>query len=72
MDWTVFFDRAPYISALIVIVWMFLRHLEKRDEMLKEISAQCHLQQEKCGQAMIENTKTLERVSEAIRNCNTG
>ncbi len=42
MDWTKLLEQSPTIGVLAFIVWMFLRYLNRRDTVLKEISGECH------------------------------
>ena len=42
---------------------------KSRDEVIKEVSAECHKQQAEASAAMIKNTEMLGHVAEVIRAC---
>jgi hypothetical protein len=62
-------ERVPALLALVFLVVHFMRYQRHRDEVIREVSAECHKQQAEATKAMIENTEMLGRVAEVIRSC---
>ncbi len=70
MDWTELLKEAPYIAALVYIVFMFLKHLKSRDAVLREISDQCHENQRQSTEAIRDNSIALGEVRLALVKMN--
>ena len=62
-------ERIPALIALVYLVVQFVRYAKSRDEVIKEVSAECHKQQAEASAAMIKNTEMLGHVAEVIRAC---
>ena len=55
--------------ALIVLVWLvrhFLAHLQKRDEVLKELGDACHVVQREAIETIRQNSALYERVIDRL------
>ena len=70
MDWSALWEKAPFVGALVIIVFMFLRHLDKRDRVLADISAECHKNQRDATEAIKDNTSALGEVRIALVRLN--
>ena len=72
MNWSLIFEHAPSILALLIMVGMFLRYLGKRDQVLKEISDVCHENQRGSTMAIKENTAALSEIRITLAKINGG
>ena len=77
METSLLFELIKYapvpIGCLVVIymlVKIFLKHLEKRDEVLKEIGHTCHDVQPRSIEAINDNSKVLGQVMECLNRLN--
>jgi hypothetical protein len=61
-----YWEQAPGLVVLSVIVWQFLRHLQSRDEafgkVIREIGQECHQTQHEAITAMNRNTEMMGEV----------
>jgi len=62
--------QAPSLGILVVVVIIFLRHLNKRDEMLNGISEKCHEVQRDAINTIKENSRVLGEISVVLRKLN--
>ena len=63
MDWSVLMQEAPGLAALIVIVFGFLRYMEKRDKRQEDVAREC-------STAIQKNSEVMGGVIEVVRKCN--
>ena len=70
---------AAQVPALCIFAWVvhkmlarFFEHLKQRDEVLKEISGQCHSVQRESHDVMKEASKTMGAVGVYLRKLNGG
>ena len=52
-------QRAPELLALIVVVGIFVRYMHQKDDVIKDVSAQCHAVQSNTHAVM---EKTIEQL----------
>lgn len=58
----------PSLGVMLVMVLTFLRHLNRRDEIAKAVSDQCHEVQIQTAQAIRENVEALAKHNDAIND----
>lgn len=62
--------EVPQIGALIVLVWMFLKNIEKRDVFIRQLHDE-HMEARRSSQLSItENTRAMETLTEVIKQRN--
>ncbi len=62
--------QVPSLGVLVVVVVIFLRHLNKRDELLGDISEKCHEVQRDAINTIKENSRVLGEMSVILRRLN--
>lgn len=62
--------QAPTLAVMAWLVFAFLRHLGKRDDVLKGIGDRWHEVQRDSTKAIQENTRMLGKVDEALNRLN--
>jgi len=65
-------ERVPALLALVFLVVHFMRYQRHRDEVIRDVSAECHKQQAEASAAIRKNTEMLGHVAETIRSCGGG
>ncbi len=72
-------ESAPRLGLYVFTVYLFLRHLKSRDEMLKTIGDNCHEVMNLSTTAITKNTEAygrvtamLDRVDTTLRKVNGG
>lgn len=58
-----FIEKAPYVASLILVVWMFLRHLRFRDKEFSDLHGASIA-------ALSENTKAVGELTAMVRGLN--
>ncbi len=74
MDWSRLIESAPNVAALLAVVGMFLRYLNRRDavrdEVLRDISEACHANQREATGAIKDNTAALGEMRVTLAKLN--
>lgn len=61
-------SEAPSMGVLIILVWLFLRSMERRDAFIKQLHDE-HIDARRNQQESIkENTLATQRLTEALKN----
>ena len=58
--------NTPQIGALAWIVWVFIKHLDRRDQVIKEISEECHSVHNRSIEAVNENKELMGRNTQVL------
>ena len=58
--------QCPTLVVLAWLVWMFLKHLSQRDQMLKDLGHDCHEVQRDAIKAINANSKALGENQRAL------
>lgn len=64
--WLEIAREVPNLAVLTAIVVIFLRHMQKRDEMLRSIGQDCHEVQNRSIMAMERNTEQLGKTEKVL------
>jgi len=75
-------ERVPELATMVLMVWLFMKYLskrddqiketlERRDQILKEMGNESNLAQRDSREALDRNTHVLGKVHEAMHNNST-
>ena len=68
--WIALAQQSPGVAGVLVVVIIFIRHLDRRDETMKSIGDGCHEAQRKTVDAINDNTLIMGQVKEGLRRLN--